>query len=262
MKYTFYLVVVFFGFQFPLFAQEFQGKAEYVFKMIPKNDKSDLEAKSEDEKQIYDAVKSALKKLGEKKFELIFTKSESIFKEIVELENPGLDQNSDNLIITIPQNVDKYINLKDKISLEQSDIFDKEFTISESLTPFNWKLLEEIKKIGEYTCHKAEVIIPVSDAERTEYEEYLKREAKKSQLFKMEEPKPQTITAWYTPEIPVSFGPENYWGLPGLILELDEKNSITLCSKVTLSNKAKEKIKAPNKEKKLLKRNLMQSRKK
>ena len=30
----------------------------------------------------------------------------------------------------------------------------------------------------------------------------------------------ETITAWYTPQIPVSHGPAEYGGLPGLILEL------------------------------------------
>ena len=62
----------------------------------------------------------------------------------------------------------------------------------------------------------------------------------------MEEPKDKTIVAWYTPEIPVSFGPNNYWGLPGLILEINEDEIIILCSKVTLSNKEKSKIKVPN----------------
>jgi GLPGLI family protein len=62
----------------------------------------------------------------------------------------------------------------------------------------------------------------------------------------MEEPKDKVIIAWYTPEIPLSFGPNNYWGLPGLILEINEDKTIILCSKVTLNNKERSKIKAPN----------------
>ena len=75
---------------------------------------------------------------------------------------------------------------------------------------------------------------------------FLKKEETKPSLFKIEEPKDKVIIAWYTPEIPVSFGPNNYWGLPGLILEINEEESIILCSKVTLSNKEKSKIKVPN----------------
>jgi GLPGLI family protein len=33
--------------------------------------------------------------------------------------------------------------------------------------------------------------------------------------------KKQTITAWFAQDIPVQAGPERFFGLPGLILELD-----------------------------------------
>ena len=53
-----------------------------------------------------------------------------------------------------------------------------------------------------------------------------------------------TVTAWYTPEIPVNQGPENYWGLPGLILEVGDGKTVILCSKVVLNAKEKVEIKA------------------
>ena len=67
----------------------------------------------------------------------------------------------------------------------------------------------------------------------------------------MNKPEDKKVIAWYTPEIPVSFGPSNYWGLPGLILEISDGENILLCSKVTLSNKEKTKIKVPNVGKKV-----------
>ena len=60
-----------------------------------------------------------------------------------------------------------------------------------------------------------------------------------------EDEKEITITAWYTPEIPVSQGPEGYWGLPGLILEVNDGKTTILCSKVVLNPKEKADIKAP-----------------
>jgi GLPGLI family protein len=60
----------------------------------------------------------------------------------------------------------------------------------------------------------------------------------------LEMPKDVTITAWYTPEIPVNQGPENYWGLPGLILEINDSKTVILCSKIVL-NQRKNVIKAP-----------------
>lgn len=55
------------------------------------------------------------------------------------------------------------------------------------------------------------------------------------------------ITAWFTPEIPVNQGPEMYWGLPGLILEVNDGKTVILCSKVVLNSKDKAEIKAPTK---------------
>ena len=60
-----------------------------------------------------------------------------------------------------------------------------------------------------------------------------------------EMPKEVIVTAWYTMDIPVSHGPENYWGLPGLILEVNDGTTTILCSKIVLNPKEKKEIKAP-----------------
>ena len=59
------------------------------------------------------------------------------------------------------------------------------------------------------------------------------------------------ITVWYTPEIPVPFGPDKYGGLPGLILEVNDGNTIFLCSKIALNAKDFSPIKRPTKGKKV-----------
>jgi len=69
----------------------------------------------------------------------------------------------------------------------------------------NWKLTNETRKIGEYTCLKATTI--VIRKYRDGYRE-------------------KKIIAWYTPEIALNFGPKFYYGLPGLILSLQEGNEI------------------------------------
>ena len=69
----------------------------------------------------------------------------------------------------------------------------------------------------------------------------------------MEAPKVKTITAWYTPEIPVSQGPEEYYGLPGLILEVSDGKTTLLCSKVVINPKDKAEIKPLKKGEKVTK---------
>jgi len=49
--------------------------------------------------------------------------------------------------------------------------------------------------------------------------------------------KGEKIVAWFTAAIPVSDGPEGYYGLPGMILELEINNGTATIStsKITLS---------------------------
>ena len=68
-------------------------------------------------------------------------------------------------------------------------------------------------------------------------------------MDEMNIPKEVVVTAWYTPEVPVNQGPENYWGLPGLILEINDGKTVILCSKVVLNPKEKAEIKASTKGK-------------
>lgn len=235
------------------FAQEFQGKAYYFSKTIL-NGKLQVEdpgVKEGMDPAMEKAFQEALKKASEKNYLLTFNKSECIYEQEQQLEKPKSVAGEMSISVSFSSSEGKkYINAKDKTSSIEDEILGKEFLIVEPIEKPNWELVDESKKIGDYTCFKAKLLIPVSEKQKKEYEEFLKKEEIKSSLFKMEEPKDKTITAWYTPEIPVSFGPNNYWGLPGLILEINEPELIILCSKVALNTKGAT-IKVPNKGQKV-----------
>lgn len=235
------------------FAQEFQGKAYYFSKTIL-NGKLQVEdpgVKEGMDPVMEKAFQEALKKASEKNYLLTFNKSECIYEQEQQLEKPKSVAGEMSISVSFSSSEGKkYINAKDKTSSIEDEILGKEFLIVEPIEKPNWELVDESKKIGDYTCFKAKLLIPVSEKQKKEYEEFLKKEEIKSSLFKMEEPKDKTITAWYTPEIPVSFGPNNYWGLPGLILEINEPELIILCSKVALNTKGAT-IKVPNKGQKV-----------
>jgi len=96
----------------------------------------------------------------------------------------------------------------------------------------------ETKKIGNYTVYKATMIKEDNSIQfrgprrgRGNQEEEKKEENK--------EPKKIEVTAWYTLDIPVSNGPGVYWGLPGLILEINEGRTTVLCTEVVLNPKRK-----------------------
>ena len=58
-------------------------------------------------------------------------------------------------------------------------------------------------------------------------------------------------TAWYTPQIPVSNGPEEFWGLPGLILEIQDGKLTIACTEIVMNPTEKVEIKKPKKGKKV-----------
>ena len=234
------------------YSQEFQGRAYYFSKTIFSADLKEENSESKKQDPAFEkALQEALKEASEKSYLLTFNKSECIYEQEQQLEKPKTASGEMQISVSISSSEGrKYINAKNKTSSIEDAILGKEFLIVENIEKPDWKLVDETKKIGDYTCFKAKLTIPVSDKQKKEYDEFLKKEEIKSSLFKMEEPKEKIITAWYTPEIPVSFGPNNYWGLPGLILEINEPETIILCSKVVLNTKGTT-IKIPNKGQKV-----------
>jgi len=150
-------------------------------------------------------------------------------------------------------------------------LFGKVFLVKDSLTNWEWKLGSETKKIGNYTCYKATATKKVDTLAFNRFRRFGPRgrdnqnenrqnpkdsiqkdsTASNSLLSRISEPKDRVVTAWYTPEIPVSQGPGNYWGLPGLILEVNDERTAILCSKIILNTDEKVAIQAPSKGKKV-----------
>lgn len=226
-------------------AQDFYGQAIYETKMQI-NDFKFTKADIPEEMKL--KMEEKMRKAFEKTFVLNFNKFESIYFQEEKLEAPapgvgGFKSSAEGK---------QYKNIKEKIAISEKDIFGKEFLVQDSLPKWEWKLESETKKIGNYTCHKATILIPVSEEDLKDFEENKKVQANnKTNFIQVLEPKEKTIIAWYTPEIPVSQGPDEYWGLPGLILEVNDGKKMALCSKIILNPKEKSEIKRPKKGKKV-----------
>ena len=108
----------------------------------------------------------------------------------------------------------------------------------------------ETKKIGNYSCYKATTFIPTYDLLWYSFSWSRMRTTETQDRVSEASEKNLDITAveaWYCPEIPVSHGPSEYWGLPGLILEVSAGNNVMLCNKIILNPAEKIEIKAPKK---------------
>ncbi len=82
----------------------------------------------------------------------------------------------------------------------------------------DWKLHEESKKIQGFLCYKATTTIKynngVGDFEKD-------------------------LIVWYCPDIPYSYGPKGYGGLPGLILEFQDGNTVIVAKKMVFDKDVK-----------------------
>ncbi|GGW51923.1 GLPGLI family protein [Arenibacter certesii] len=119
-----------------------------------------------------------------------------------------------------------YTNLETKEKFYQS-FWSKEVLVD--LDKVNWKLTQESKKIENYMCYKA-----IADLES--------QNIPQMKLIGQ-------VVAWYTPEIPTSFGIQKFNGLPGLTLELitdyDKGKVYYTATKIELNPEEEINIKKP-----------------
>ncbi len=240
--------------------KDFQGIAVYESKTSMADFKVRMEGNKNINPDMQKMMEERMKKMFEKTFILNFDKSASIYKEEEKLDATPQGGGIRMMSSMTGGGGTFYKNVKDKAYTVDKEFMGKEFLVKDSLANLNWKMEAETRVIGGYTCYKATAIKEASKTDfrnfRPKKEEEIKKDTDKPNEEKktnfmdaIELPKEITITAWYTPEIPVNQGPEGYWGLPGLILEVNDGKTIILCSKVVLNPKEKTEIKAATKGK-------------
>ena len=242
-----------------LHAQEFQGMAVYESKTSTSDFKTRMEGNKEMTPDMQKMIEERMKKMFEKTFILNFDKSASIYKEEEKLDTPGQGGGGMRMMMSMTGGGGTYYkNVKEKSYTVDKEFMGKEFLVKDSLPNLEWKMVGETRVIGGYYCFKATAVRPAS---KTDFRNFRPKKedaattkpadaTKKTSLMdELDMPKETIITAWYTPEIPVNQGPENYWGLPGLILEVNDGKTVILCSKVVLNPKVKTEIKASTKGK-------------
>ncbi len=252
-----FILIVIFLFSGNINAQDFQGKAYYFSKTTMDMSRwgRGRQMSEAQKKQMQDRMKQWL----EKTYVLTFNQEESMYKEDEKLAAPvgGRGQSVWGSSFSAgPQ----YKNIKTKTFLQDQEFFGKQFLIKEEMQPLQWKMGSETKQIGQYTCFKATASRPASEVNwtRTNRRGRANDENNKKKIDSTkttadvtapEEVKMIEIVAWYSPQIPVSQGPGEYWGLPGLILEVSAGNVTMLCSKIIINPQEKTKIEAPEKGK-------------
>jgi GLPGLI family protein len=201
MKNLFYLLLFI---SLPSFSQIKGGEISYTVSL--KFDEGF--SKDKNLKDYYKKAQEGAKKLI---LTLKFNEKESIFyandlMEDEEIEWAKSFTETDD-IYYVQQNSDN--------KLLQTEIFQGKYVINYS-EKRTWKLENESKLIDGYLCYKATSELVVKN---------------NVGVFKY------PIVAWYCPSIPLNFGPKGYSGLPGLILELQERNTLFGVQKINVAEK-------------------------
>jgi GLPGLI family protein len=110
--------------------------------------------------------------------------------------------------------VDYYLDKNEKILIQKMTngglLERKNFNI-------DWQITKETKDIDGYLCYKA-----INE---------IKENTRNNQIITTQ------YVAWFAPSLPYSFGPRNFSGLPGLILEMKVNNTTFLATKINLQEK-------------------------
>ncbi len=199
-----------------------QKNTIYIYKAkkneILKNNNTDTYTNN----KVVNLLNKGLNAVKNLEYHLIYNNYESVFK----IQDVLLAGSQEEIMLTklaeiLTSNGVYYQNLNENITLRQLDVFGESFLISEPLVS-DWEITNMKKNIGKYVCFKAlKKCISCDNSNITE--------------------------VWFTPEVPVPFGPKGLGGLPGIILEVKMK-TVTLFLDRVLQNQSDIIIK-PNKGK-------------
>ncbi len=147
-----------------------------------------------------------------------------------------------------------FCDFKRGVKVEQKELFEKTYLVTDSFRMANWKLSDETIEVLGHLCRKA-------TSERV-----MKRNSMRMENGKMENKETSDtsqVIAWYATDIPVPGGPEMQGQLPGMILQLEMNNGKVVYKAVEITGKASSSaLKEPTKGKKMTAVEFAEERKK
>ncbi len=122
-----------------------------------------------------------------------------------------------------------FYDITNKSLFHKFNSFGDVLLVEKESNEFNWILIDEKKLIGNVVCFKAKTTKIIDRTNETKSIE---------------------VIAWYAPSITLQIGPDGYFGLPGLIIQIKDRNITTTLKKLKFNDKKNEII-IPSKGKKM-----------
>mgnify|MGYP005686412749 FL=1 len=238
------LQILIFTFTISVSSQDFQGQAFYKTQTSMDfgswGDRMSAEQKK--------AMKERMKPFLEPVYILTFDKTKSIYQQEETLDAPGSGGGRGWGKMWASAGGPVYKDIASQKSLQSTEFMGKKFLISNDQNKIKWVMEKEQKMIGNYLCFKAtaQVSKPKTMTSVWRKAEKENDSIKDSANYETQE-EYSMVTAWYTPQIPVSHGPAEFGGLPGLILELTTDRTVMLCTRVVMNPEKRIQISEPTK---------------
>ena len=222
MQNLFFLIVFFLSSSEILAQQSFSGTVTYKTEfMVTENEFKDLKKSNPRLYKNYKAMATkAADAVEQLEYVMLFNSTASIFKakEILNRD--------DSMLSSLQKTIGIYFNnVKTGEAIQQLEQEGRVYLIEKE--PLKWEISEETKVIAGFTCRKA-----------TSSQNFYSHRTQQNYV--------QEIEAWFSPEIPVAFGPKGYSGLPGIILDITVAQEHIYVTRLDLSNEQVE-VKKPAK---------------
>jgi len=145
-------------------------------------------------------------------FTLNFKNNQAVFKKDINLAIDGAEKANKMAAVLASQGT-FYTDLTEHKQLLVREFQGETFNVPSVIPERVWELTTETKTIGNFKCYKAIMTAETSAGSFP-------------------------VTAWYTPEIPLALGPNNFVGnLPGLLLELHDTAISFTCTSLKINPK-------------------------
>lgn len=171
-------------------------------------------------------MKSMLPEWQIHKSELLFTASESLYRNLEAEEDDDAPQQGGMVIKIQRPEATYYRDFEAGRMTDSREFMGKAYLIQDSIAAQNWKMTGEAKEILGYNCLKATRLDTVGQ---------------------------RALAVWFTDEIAVPAGPGSYGNLPGMVLEVDINNGerLLVATKIEFKKPNAKDIAAPTKGEKI-----------
>lgn len=194
-----------------------------------------------------DVAERIKKRMAEpQNFQLFFDQNQSVYKKEEALDAPQSGNGTRMMRFGSNSGEITHTNLATREQTTQQELFGKLFLIQNAPKSPQWNFSGETKQIGNYTAYEATYThMKVPPRTRFSFGQRNNEEEEKPEKVEV------TASVWFTPDIPIAAGPESYFGLPGLVLMVQDGNKTIVCTEVQMNSSEKVDLNPPKKGEKV-----------